>query len=278
MGVDFSGGLVKRGTHMEVGLPVRYTRCGFFQPTNKPYRCERVVKGVSTDPSVRMVVNGRLGIPHWKILDALFSGFVSVGTEEGMRVFVVIRKYDVRRLYSDRSIISSSQIHSLLMDLMEASITLSDKDSCLTYSLIESIRYTVGDKEIAPVPRRYGCGLSSSLVSDDDVMSPVSKVAQTITIRFGMEFSAEISCGFRVVYNSALMSGLKHGISRAVVREILAHKRLPNGGYLVDTLLDRYLGPNVKGLWSYKKRELSRDADGMLSLGVRFERGRLNLV
>ena len=239
-------------------------RLPIFEPSLKPQFRERTFENTYG----RVFVRGRLGQSHKNLLEVLLykrKAYSSRKDEEGNRCFEVLySEYDVRKYLSEGAAYSQERYESLIEDLKQAYIEIETKDLTVKGELIM-------DKTLSTI---YGKQTKSNLPNLKGEEIPYA------VLRFGAVLNLLISKELKFSYNPKPITQLDSGISQAVVRFLLTHKRHPKAGYHLKALLEN-LTKNIEGqAWKDIRRVLKKDANKLESLGVviDFKKDRLFVI
>ena len=94
-------------------------------------------------------------------------------------------------------------------------------------------------------------------------------------VRLGVALVMLLEHDLSLYYSPAPIARLQHGISQAVARHVLSHKRDPMGGWHLDTLINAVSGIVSNQSMRDNRRRLRNDKEGLLELGIHIEAGRV---
>jgi biotin operon repressor len=98
------------------------------------------------------------------------------------------------------------------------------------------------------------------------------------TVRLGLPFCELIKHDFALYYDPSPIARLGHGISQALARHVLTHKRAPAGGWYLDGLIKAVAGELVGQQLADARFRVRADADGLAAAGIRIEGNRVSIA
>lgn len=87
-------------------------------------------------------------------------------------------------------------------------------------------------------------------------------------VRLGVCLAALLKHDLILYYNPEPIAALGHGISQAVARHVLSHKREPHGGWKLDRLIEVVGGPTGGQALRHRRQELRDDAAALRACGL----------
>ena len=223
----------------------REHRLRLFQPTRRPrsLRDHEIVT-----PWGRIILTGRLGQGHADLLDAIcYHAERRVDLEDG-RIKLLVDPAKVRRTCR----LGGEQLEKLARELRETTIQIKEpKELACIGGLVDHIDIAV---------KADGTPLTRA--------NPLGGERELWRVELGKALCRLVHKDVWIGYRPAALAGLRHGISQAVARHALTHKRQPVGGWSVDGLIRAVAGPlSGQVLWD-KRRELRADSNGLSGLGL----------
>ena len=97
------------------------------------------------------------------------------------------------------------------------------------------------------------------------------------TVKLGEAFCKLVQKDIWVGYDPAPIARLDHGISQAVARHVLTHKTAPNGGWMMNTLIEAVAGTVSRELGRKYRERIREDAQKMVGIGVIINADRINI-
>lgn len=233
---------------------VSEARLRIFQPSQKPIRKTIMINTVWGTATV----TGRLGQRHADALEAIRSCALSIKKSE-MGVSILVDPYEVRKRIGT-GYYSLEQLKKLLEELRDASVRIDTPEFSGYGGLISE--YLESKK---PMPRK-GTGVLNG------------KERYLMIIQIGKVGVTLLENDIPLYYDPIPIAQLKSGMSQAIARHVLTHKREPKGGWLVDTLIEAVAGvlPSVKK--AKARAAIKRDIDGFTACGIVVDNGRVRLL
>lgn len=235
---------------------VHISRLILFEATRRPKYKHRDFK----TSWGRAEVKGKLGQVHADLMEAITSNAIDgYETEEG-DLIVLVDPYVIRKsMGKDGTPYSQSTLMDKVEDLKSAVITLhiNRDDNETPYFLLDGILVRIEPSKRSVINKLNG------------KKRFFWKVTLTKT------YKEIMMTDIPMYYDPHLLVGLS-GVSQGLVRHIYTHKGTPNGGWFLDNLLER-VGVDIGNSNELKNRhrELKKDADLLLNLGINIENGRV---
>jgi len=254
-----------RKKQRDIGVTTKsLNRLPIFEPSLKPQFRERTFENTHG----RVFVRGRLGQSHKNVLEVILykrKAYSSRKDEEGNRYFEVLySEYEVKKHMSRGTTYNKEGYQSLIEDMKQAYIEIETKELTVKGELIM-------DKTLS---NRYSKQTKSNLPNLKGEEIPYA------VLKLGAVLNLLISKELKFPYDPKPITQLDSGISQAVVRFLLTHKRHPKAGYHLKALLEN-LTKNIEGqAWKDIRRVLKKDANKLESLGVviDFKKDRLFVI
>lgn len=227
---------------------VLQARVNIYQPN----RCPLKLKGQWMETRFgRCRVTGRLGQRHADVVESI--------------LYVAERRRDI----SDGGV-------ELLVDPAKLRRTLSDSqysDGRLKKLLVELRAATV--EIVTPEMERTGDRIIGGLV-DHVIPSPMTRhnpltggKRNLWRVRLGVALVMLLEQDLSLYYQPAPIARLQYGISQAVARYVLTHKRDPAGGWHLDTLIKAVSGAGVSSkTMSNHRTRIKEDVVKLRCLGI----------
>ena len=221
-------------------LPARLRMC---QPTQRPAYMtgEKIVTSWGW-----CKVTGRIGQRHQDVMDAFMWNATATREIEDGGIELLVDPAKVRRTLSDAGY-SLGRLRLLIDDLM--SVTVELKVTGGLWAIGGLIDHVIDSDTVAPNPMGGG---------DRHLWQ----------VRLGTVFVRLLKQDLPLYYDPAPIARLASGVSQAVARHVLTHSRQPNGGWLVDGLIEATCGElNAVGL-RHRRRELKNDTEMLAKVGI----------
>lgn len=233
-------------------------RLCLFQATRRPVQ-EKGVEVLTPWGKIRRW--GRLGQQHADVLEAICYCRERRGDLEDGRIKLLVDPARVRR----RSGQTSGQRFSEVLKELEQAV-------------IEIIE-----------PQRLACSghlidhISKAVRSDGTPLTrhdPLTRGERPLwRVELGKAFCTLIAGDVWIGYDPTPIAALRHGISQALARHVLTHKRAPAGGWTLDGLIRAVSGEELsEQQLRDRRREVRGDSDALAGLGIEIEAGRVRRV
>jgi hypothetical protein len=232
---------------------VHLSRLQVFQPTRRAVWQERNIE----TPWGRALVRGRIGQAHADVLESLCRyAEASRVVPDTSQLVLLVDPYKVRVTVGAGKAYSKTTLWRLLAELREASIMLE----------IPSLKIKM-------------CGGILSSVVESTATRPNNLTKRDRSMwRVALEpsFALLMKKDLPLHYDPAPVAKLTAGIAQAVARHVFAHHESPEGGWLVDTLIQA-VGAGANNAELRKRRmELKASREQLASLGIVIEDGRVS--
>lgn len=226
-------------------------RVMLYQPSQRPRHREGEWMETSFG---RCRVTGRLGQRHADVIEAILYCAERCRNIEDGGVEVLVDPAKMRRTLSD-SRYSFEQIEKLLTELRAATIVIESPK--LDFPIIGGLI-----DHVVPSPMtRY-----DPLTGGD---------RHLWRVRFGVALVMLLEHDLSLYYDPAPIARLQHGISQAVARHVLTHKREPSGGWHTDTVIVAVSGQISSQAMRDARFRLKSDADELKAIGLILEGQRI---
>ena len=241
-------------------------RLPIFQPTLKP----RFEVRTFESKYGKITVEGKLGQNHKSLLEVVLYKRKAYKlkidkNEDDVKVSleVLYNEYEVKKYLSQSSKYSDERYHQMIKDMITAYIVLEKDDERIAGTIIARERES----------KKYYRKTKSNLPN-------IKREIPYVKLEFGDVFSRLLVKELRFTYDPKPIIMLDGGISQAIVRFLLTHKRHPKAGYHLKALLEN-LTKNIEGqAWKDIRRALKKDAAMLENLGavIDFKEDRLFVV
>jgi len=242
------------------------SRLPIFQPTLKP----RLETRVFESKYGKITVEGKLGQNHKSLLEVILYKRKAYKlkidkNEDDIKVSleVLYNEYEIKKYLSQSSKYSDERYHQMIKDMITAYIVLEKDDERIAGTIIARERES----------KKYCRKTKSNLPNIKGEKIPYVK------LEFGDVFSRLLVKELRFTYDPKQIISLNSGISQAIVRFLLTHKRHPRAGYHLKELIEN-IEENVDQKWKDIRRFLKKDAAMLENLGavIDFKKDRLFVV
>lgn len=98
------------------------------------------------------------------------------------------------------------------------------------------------------------------------------------TVRLGLPFSELLKRDWPIHYDPASIAAIPHGISQAVARHVLTHKKQPPGGWHLNRLIIAVTGELTSQALRDRRRELKKDIGQLRVAGIVLDGERVRCV
>jgi len=223
-------------------------RVRLFQPSQRPVQRRESLE----TPWGKCTVSGRLGQRHADLLEiSLYVAEKKRSTDDGA-MELLVDPAKIRRKMSDAQY-SLSQIILLFSDLRTVTLEIRTQNLYCIGGVIDHI-----------------------MISEATRHNPLSKSERHLwRVRLNKAFVYLLENDYRLFYDPGPLARLKNGISQAVARHVITHKRSPAGGWKIDTLIVAVAGELKPAQLRSKRRELRQDMKGLRNLGLIIEEDRV---
>ncbi len=230
-------------------------RVRLFQASNRP----RTTTGQWESTAWgRCRVVGRLGQLHADLLQTMLKNAIRYRFTDDGGLILLIDPALIRRMLSrpGSGVYSFETFKSLLEDLRTGLVEVEMHGHVIGGGLVDHWEYFEESAIRNPLPRTIPNQRENS------------GIRHLWRVRLGKPLVTLIQEDYRLYYDPQPIINLKHGISKAVARHILSHETVPNGGWMLDNLLQAVAGPLAGyGLRKYRRRTLE-DSPGLSALGI----------
>jgi len=240
-------------------------RLPIFQPTLKP----RFEVRTFESKYGKITVEGKLGQNHKSLLEVVLYKRKAYKlkidkNEDDVKVSleVLYNEYEVKKYLSQSSKYSDERYHQMIKDMITAYIVLEKDDERIAGTIIARERES----------KKYYRKTKSNLPN-------IKREIPYVKLEFGDVFSRLLVKELRFTYDPKPITRLDSGISQAIVRFLLTHKRHPRAGYHLKELIEN-IDENVDQKWKDIRRALKKDAAMLENLGavIDFKKDRLFVV
>ena len=228
-------------------------RVRLFQATQRPTL--RSGEWIET-PWGRCRVHGRLGQRHADLVDALLYSAERRRDEDAGTIKLLVDPARVRKVMSDGHY-SLQQIWKLLRELRECTVEIDTPRLRIMGGIVESAEYTKTETRIDPL---------------------TGEQRRLWTVRLGKAWTELLRLDLPLRYDPSLIARLEHGISQALARHVLTHRTDPQGGWMLDGLIQAVAGKISSVGMRNARRRIRADADGLAAAGIAIDGNRVRRV
>jgi hypothetical protein len=252
---------------------VTQNRTPIFEPSNKP---REGIRNYELDYGEynRLTIEGRLGQTHKSLLETIlwkkelydYIYAEQIVGDEVIKIKYLKVLYDrekIRKYLSSNGKYSWQGYDELLKDMMRTIITLENKLGKRVRSPLVIDLYDSPTKK--PIHSR----------------SPIiPKEVSLTTIVLGSVITTLLDTEIKFIYDPKPISQLGSGVSQALTRFLITHKKHPQAGYNLRELIKRLGCPAEGGGYRNIKRALKQDADQLEANGIAisFEKEKLFII
>jgi hypothetical protein len=220
-----------------------------YQPSQRPRHRE----GDWIETSFgRCRVTGRLGQRHADVIEAILYCAERMRTVSDGGVELLVDPARVRKTLSN-SQYSHQRMWSLLREAMSAVIEIEAPNLKALGHLIDQV-------------------VESPMTRPDPLTGGERNLWR---VRLGASLVMLLENDLKLYYDPAPIARLQHGISQAVARHILSHKREPAGGWHIDTVVVAVAGALQSKPMRDARFRLKADADELKTIGLILEGERI---
>jgi hypothetical protein len=234
------------------------SRLQLFQPTRRPITTVRRIETAWGNA----IVHGKIGQAHADVMEAIFKEALEYQIIEDGGMQILVDPYKVRVTAGGGNAIGGSQLNKVLIELMQVVIDMhiKDKDIKIKGHILE---WTVDSKVKANVRA------ATSFGGEDRRMWCVKIPASFV------QFFYFDHC---LYYDPRPIAALMTGIGQAIARHVATHNSQPLGGWVLDKLIKAVGAGETSTDIRNRRREIQKDAGGLLYLGLKIQDGRMQRV
>ena len=227
-------------------------RCQVFQPTRRPgYQNKSIATSWGTAN-----VEGRLGQTHADTIEAMMYHAEKSRITEGGRLQILVDPHKVRMSVGGGKQYSYSQIWKVLL-----------KD--LKKAVVEVHNPKMGIKAMGSI-------IDEVVESPAERVNPLTgKQRHLWRVTLGPAWTQLIQEDLALYYDPMPIARLSNGVSQAVARHVLTHRREPQGGWKLEELLHSV---GAAGRTRDRRNELIEDAVDLAKLGIEINGDRVNRI
>lgn len=200
----------------------------------------------------RCRVSGRLGQRHADVIEAILYCAERIRTVSDGGVELLVDPARVRKTLSD-SQYSHQRMWSLLREAMSAVIEIETPKLRALGHLIDQV-------------------IESPMTRPDPLTGGERKLWR---VRLGASLVMLLEHDLSLYYDPAPIARLQHGISQAVARHVLSHKREPAGGWHIDTVIVAVAGALQSKAMRDARFRLKADGEELRVIGLILEGERI---
>ena len=222
-------------------------RLCLFQPTRRP----KMLRGEVTATPWGVIKRwGRLGQQHADVLEAICYEREARGDLEDGRVKLLVDPAKVRRRSRQTS---GQRFAEVLKELEQAVIEIVEpRDIACSGHLIDHIDQAM---------RSDGTAITR--------FNPLTGKERAMwRVELGKAFCTLLSRDVWIGYDPEPIARLQRGISQAIARHVLSHKRAPAGGWTLDGLIRAVSGELSEQQLRDRRREIRAEAEALTTAGL----------
>lgn len=254
------------------------SRIPIFEPTRKPSYAADIThdeNGNELDLKLTRVVDntarlvkskygeavifGRLGQAHANLLESIMYNIIDIKSVDDKSMTVLVDPHKVRMGVGGGKKCNSAELDILVKELMAVVVDIKAKGFRVRGHLIDTI---IDDNDAI---KNKGSNIDGS-----DTFRSLWKVTIGAAYLEILKFDK-----IKIDRDPALVACLRSGISQAIVRLCSTHANTPNGGWILDGLIQDVGGIDVDDNGKYdsikmrnRRREIKKDANGMIKCGI----------
>lgn len=228
-------------------------RLQLYQPTRRPTWQERII----TTPWGFAKVRGKLGQVHADIVEAICRHAEDHRTVEATgHLQMLVDPYRVRVSVGGGKAYSNDTLWKMLTELREASITLEvpSKGIKVLGGMLDRV-------EESPATR---------------INKLNGKPRQLWRVTFDPAFAAMLRQDLNLYYDPAPLAKIETGVAQAIARHILTHRDQPEGGWLVDSMINLVGAGGSSETMRNRRRDVQKCVKTLKAVGIELSDGRLS--
>jgi hypothetical protein len=223
-------------------------------------------RGIQDPADLKKIIIRPVGLPHADLLDAARQTALDRAIDGAGRLVLLVDPARLRMAAGTQA--SLSDIRVMLDDLAGALVTIYKPAHLQTTGhIIDTWKIAAAaDGRMLTLP----CPLSKTRRHADRAERHLWQITLGDV---GMQL---LHRDLHIVYPLPGILSLQYGISQAAARWLLgqARNRQPQGGWMLDTVINSVSGAIDGTNLRHRRREIIQDAAGLLKLGIRIEGGR----
>lgn len=220
-------------------------RLQLYQPTRRPVWQERVI----TTPWGQARVRGKIGQVHADIIEAICRHSEDHRMVEATgHLQMLVDPYKVRVSVGGGSAYSNDTLWRMLTELREVSITLE-----VPSKGIKVLGGVLDRVEESPATR---------------LNKLTGKPRQLWRVTFDPAFAAMLTDDLRLYYDPAPLAKIETGVAQAIARHILTHRDQPEGGWVVDNMINIVGAGGVSATMRNRRRDVQSCAKTLQAVGI----------
>jgi hypothetical protein len=231
------------------------SRLQLYQWTRRPID---IVRNIETSWGSG-TVDGKIGQGHADVMESILAKCYSYQITETGLMQVLVDPYKVRVSAGGEIPLGGAQLDNQITDLMKVviDIRINKTDTRIKGHMID---------KVAESTMKAKTRTLTSFGGDERKMWCVDIPADFVRIFFA---------DHGLYYDPAPIAMLHTGIAQAVARHIATHGKQPNGGWILDKLITAVGAGETSVDMRNRRREIQKDALGLLNLGLKIEDGRV---
>ena len=234
---------------------VHESRLNIFQATRRPVMKDEIIK--TAWGKVR--VKGKLGQGEQDVLESLFFTAIKKRTYKDGKITIIVDPAKVRKA---ARLLSETALDNAMFNLVNTAIEIFEpKKLAGVGGLISFV-----DK-------------SSDLTAKNPITSFKKEAADERhlwEIEVGQIIKRLWDGDILLWHDPSDICKLRHGATQALARLVLGHKETPNGGWLLNTLIQQTCGELCEQELKDRRREIKKDAAELANIGIIIDKDRVN--
>lgn len=251
---------------------VHQSRCQIYQPTRRPMHLTEETE-FSTSWGIA-TIKGRLGQAHADVFEAImFTAIDCWHDSEFGTTDLLVDPYQLRKILGagkgtikgKPSMGSKDGLKHIMDDIMQVLVSLKvpAKGIEIHGHIVDYYEEVDGTVECS-LKKVHRAKINDEGQIETYTDSIVGRKLWKVVI--GKAWNLLNSQDIGLFYNPWPLAKLQSGISQAVARHVMTHKQEPNGGWIIDSLLET-VGAGTKAELRNRRRELRNDRIGFENLG-----------
>ena len=205
-------------------------------------------------PHGRCRVTGRLGQRHADVVDTILYRAEDRRNVDDGGIELLVDPARLRTTLSETTY-SFAQLEKLLVELRAATIVIETPQ--FNFPIIGGLI-----DHVIPSPKKRH--------------NPLTGGERSLwRVRLGVALVVLLKHDLRLYYDPGPIARLQHGMSQAVARHALSHKREPKGGWYLDTLINAVAAPASSQDMRNARHRLKADAEGLSKVGLLLDGNRI---
>ncbi len=191
-------------------------------------------------------VTGRFGQRHQDIMDAFMWNAEGSREVDDGKIELLVDPAKVRMTISDDGY-SHGRLKTLINEIMQVTVELKVTNGLWAIGgLLDHVKESPATKP-----------------------NPLTRGERNLwRVRLGSAFVQLLKNDLPLHYDPRPIARLRYGISQAISRHVLSHSLQPNGGWVLDGLIEAVAGKMSAGDQRNKRRDIRLDVQGLAGMGI----------